>query len=98
MLDGAVRVLAIVFALNRIWQPTTKRVAERVAPLPVKPERLAERIEHALTEADPRRALLAMTELQLDTIRLAPSGPNVDRAGTWLGEGASLLRAAAARG
>jgi hypothetical protein len=92
MLDGAVRVTRIVYALNRVWQPTTKRLAARVEPLAIKPERLAERIEEALTEPDPRRALLTLTELQLDTVRLAPSGPNVDRARVWLAEGAKLLR------
>jgi predicted nucleotidyltransferase len=93
-LDGAVRVLAIVYALNCTWQPTTKRLAARVEELALKPDRLAERIEYALTEQDLRRALLAMTELQLDTVRLAPSGPNIDRARTWLAEGAALLREA----
>ena len=97
IVDGAVRVLAIVFALNRLWQPTTKRLAERVAPLSVKPDRLTERIEEALTNLDPRRALRAMTELQLDTVRLAPSGPNVDRARTWLAEGANILRSGESR-
>jgi hypothetical protein len=92
MFDGAIRVLTIVFALNRVWRPTTKRLAARVAPLPTKPDRLAERIEEALTEPDPRRALLVMTELQLDTVLLAPSGPNVDRARAWLAEAATLLR------
>ena len=92
MFDGAIRVLTIVFALNRVWQPTTKRLAARVAPLAMQPDRLAERIEEALTEPDPRRALLVMTELELDTVLLAPSGPNVDRARTWLGEAAKLLR------
>ena len=92
MFDGAIRVLTIVFALNRVWLPTTKRLAARVAPLAVKPDRLAERIEEALTEPDPRRALLVMTELQLDTVLLAPNGPNVDRARVWLGEAAKLLR------
>jgi hypothetical protein len=91
MFDGAIRVLTIVFALNRVWRPTTKRLAARVAPLPTKPDRLAERIEEALTEPDPRRALLVMTELQLDTVLLAPSGPNVDRARAWLAEAATLL-------
>lgn len=90
--DGAIRVLRIVFALNRVWQPTTKRLAARVAPLATKPDRLAERIEEALTEPDPRRALLVMTELQLDTVLLAPSGPNVDRARAWLDEAAKVLR------
>jgi hypothetical protein len=92
MFDGAMRVLTIVFALNRVWQPTTKRLAARVGPLAKKPDRLAERIEEALTEPDPRRALLVMTELQLDTVLLAPSGPNVDRAQAWLAEAAKLLR------
>jgi nucleotidyltransferase-like protein len=92
MFDGAVRVLRIVYALNRVWEPTTKRLAARVDALAVKPERLADRIEEALTEPDPRRALLAMTELQLDTVRISPSGPNVDRARTWLAEGLALLR------
>src|SRR6266516_1520019 len=92
MFDGAIRVLTIVFALNRVWLPTTKRLFARVAPLAVKPDRLAERIEEALTEPDLRRALRTMTELQLETVLLAPSGPNVDRARTWLAEAAELLR------
>jgi predicted nucleotidyltransferase len=97
MLDGAIGILTIVFALNRVWQPTTKRLALRVAPLRIKPDRLAERIEEALTESDPRRALRIMTELQFDTVRLAPSGPNVDRARNWLAEGVSILRSGASR-
>jgi predicted nucleotidyltransferase len=92
MLDGAIGVVTIVFALNRVWQPTTKRLAVRVAPLQIKPHRLAERIEEALTEPDPRRALRVMTELQLDTVLLAPGGPNVDRARAWLADGADILR------
>jgi predicted nucleotidyltransferase len=97
VLDGAIRVLTIVFALNRAWQPTTKRLAMRVAPLRIKPERLAERIEEALTESDPRRALGVMTELQLDTVLLASSGPNVDRARSWLAEGVDILRSGESR-
>jgi hypothetical protein len=92
LLEAANGVVAIVYALNRTWQPTTKRLAARVEPLAIKPDRLAERIDAALVEPDPRRALLAMTELQLETVRLAPSGPNIDRARTWLAEGAALLR------
>jgi hypothetical protein len=92
LVDSATRVLTIVFALNRVWQPTSKRLAERVATLGVKPDRLAERIDEALIETDGRRALLLMAELQLDTVQLAPSGPNVDRARTWLAEAAEILR------
>jgi hypothetical protein len=92
LVESAQRVLAIAFALNRERQPTAKRLAANVAPLAVKPERLAERIEEALTEPDPQRALLTMTELQFETVRLAPGGPNVDRACVWLAEGIEVLR------
>lgn len=91
MLDDATRVLRIVYALNRAWQPTHKRLADRVAALDVKPVRLAERIDEALSEPDPRRALLLMTELQADTVALAPDGPNVTRARRWLATAADLL-------
>src|SRR5262245_32580699 len=93
VLDDALRVLRIVYALNRVWEPTTKRVGARVETLTVKPERLAERIEEALTEPDLVRAALAMNELQLETVELAPSGPNVDRARRWLSEVVEVLRA-----
>ena len=91
MLDDASRVLRIVYALNRVWPPTHKRLAARTALLAVKPARLAERIDEAFSERDPRRALLVMTELQLETVALAPDGPNVNRARVWLGAGAKLL-------
>jgi hypothetical protein len=92
--DGAIRVLAIAFALNGEWQPTTKRVAARVSSLPVKPDRLAERIEEALTEPDAKRALHVMTELQLESVLLAPRGPNIDRARVWLAAAVEILRPA----
>ena len=92
MVDDATRVVRMVFAMNRVWQPTNKRLAARVASLAVKPDRLAERIDDALSEPDPRRAVLIMTELQLDTVLLAPDGPNVIRARKWLSEGCALLR------
>jgi hypothetical protein len=91
MVDDALQVVRIVFALNRVWQPTLKRVADRAATLERKPERLAERIESALTEPDPHRALLGMIELQLETLELAPDGPNVNRARTWLSDGREIL-------
>jgi hypothetical protein len=93
MLDDATRVLRIVYALNRVWPATHKRLAARVAALAVKPDRLAERLEEAFTEPDPHRALLVMTELQADTVALAPDGPNVNRARLWLAEGARILAA-----
>jgi predicted nucleotidyltransferase len=92
LVDAGNRVLAIVFALNKVWQPTTKRLADRLAPLAVTPDRLAQRIAEALTESDPRCALRTMTEIQLETVLLAPRGPNVDRARRWLAEALQLLR------
>jgi predicted nucleotidyltransferase len=91
MLDDASRVLRIVYALNRAWQPTHKRLEARVASLEVKPARLAERLDEAFAEQDVPRALLAMTELQSETVALAPDGPNVDRARRWLAAAAGLL-------
>jgi hypothetical protein len=95
LLESAHRVLQVVYALNRVWPPTAKRLAERTATLAVRPDRLAERIDEALTERDPQRALVVMTRLQLDTVLLAPSGPSVDRARTWLGRALELLSAPA---
>jgi predicted nucleotidyltransferase/nucleotide-binding universal stress UspA family protein len=91
MVDDATRVVRIVFALNRVWQPTLKRLADRVAALPQKPERLAERIEQALIEPDPVRAILVMAKLQADTVAIAPDGPNVVRARHWLSDGIEIL-------
>jgi len=91
LVDDASRVIKMVYAINRVWQPSNKRVALRAEQLDVKPARLAERIEDALTEPDPRRAVLVMTELQADTVALAPSGPNVDRARRWLADATLLL-------
>jgi hypothetical protein len=95
MVDDASRVVRIVFALNRIWPPTLKRLADRAAALRHTPPRLAERIEQALTEPDPRRALLLLTQLQADTVALAPDGPNIIRAREWLGDGLAILGPAA---
>jgi hypothetical protein len=91
MVDAAQRMLAILFALNRVHQPTAKRLAARLEPLAVKPERLAERLDEALAEPDPCSALRLLTALQLETVQLAPSGPNVDRARTWLAQGLEVL-------
>jgi predicted nucleotidyltransferase len=91
MVDAATRVLSIVYALNRVWQPTAKRLRDRTATLQVKPEGLGERIDAALTEHDPRTALRILTQVQLDTVQLAPSGPSVDRARTWLTAALELL-------
>ena len=63
----------------------------------MKPDRLAERIDEAFSEPEPRRALLVMTQLQLETVSLAPDGPNVNRARRWLAAGLRCGWTAAAR-
>jgi hypothetical protein len=92
LVDDASRVVKMIYAINRVWQPTHKRLADRVAPLAVKPARLAERIDDALTEPDPRRALQITAALQAEAVALAPPGPNVGRARGWLAEVAEVLR------
>jgi predicted nucleotidyltransferase len=94
LLDDAERVLKVVYALNRVWPPTSKRLADRLRTLPLQPPLLAERIAEALTEPDPVKALLVMHELQADTVALAPAGPNIDRARRWLAEVVEVLRGA----
>ncbi|MES1247687.1 MAG: hypothetical protein ABUS54_08445, partial [Actinomycetota bacterium] len=87
MVADAERTVAILFALNRAWQPTLKRLARRVEALAVKPEQFAERLEAAFAGDDFR----ALIELALETVRLAPDGPNVVRARTWLAAAAEAL-------
>jgi predicted nucleotidyltransferase len=91
MVDDASRVVRIVFAMNRVWQPTLKRLADRAVSLTHKPDRMAERIEEALTDPDPLRAVISMTELQAETVALAPDGPNIIRARKWLRDALEIL-------
>ena len=71
--DDLQNVLRIVFALNRTWEPSWKRLPQLVAPLAIKPERLAERIDEAVAETSLRKT----RELVLDTLLLAPDLPRV---------------------
>jgi hypothetical protein len=91
MVDDATRLVRIVFAVNRVWPPTLKRLADRTRTLQHKPDRLAARIEDALTEPDPHRAVVILTELQLETAQLAPDGPNINRARSWLADALEIL-------
>lgn len=93
MVDDTQRLLRMLWAINHKWPPTNKRLRVREAELAVKPERLAERIEEAFAEPDQTRAVLLMTQLQLDAVRLAPDTPNVVRARDWLARGVELLEA-----
>ena len=92
LVDDAVRVLQMVCAINRAWQPTTKRVALRAETLAVKPERLAERIEEALTEPDPLAGAHRHDAASARCCRARAVRPNVDRARVWLAEALEILR------
>lgn len=71
--DDVQNVLRIVFALNRAWEPSWKRLPALVEPLALKPERLAERIDEALAETSLRKA----RALVRDTLALCPDLPRV---------------------
>jgi hypothetical protein len=62
--------------------------------LALKLDRTAERIDDAVTESGPLRAVSVKSELQVETADLAPEGPNVERARRGLREVGAVLRAA----
>jgi hypothetical protein len=66
-------VLRIVFALNRTWEPSWKRLPDAVEPLAVKPPRLAARIDEALAANDLRQT----RRLAREVLELAPDLPCV---------------------
>jgi hypothetical protein len=76
LVDDLENVLRSVFALNREWEPDWKRLPGLVAPLRVKPDRLAERIDEALRACD----IVAARRLVRDTLALAPDLPRVIQA------------------
>lgn len=67
VVEAAEGILRIVFALNEEWEPGWKRLAARVEPLAVKPDRLAERIDAAIRTLD----LQSMRALAAETLTLA---------------------------
>jgi predicted nucleotidyltransferase len=93
MVGDVARMLRLLHAINGQWPPTTKRPAARADALAVKPDRFAERVDEALTDGDPARALRRLAELQVETVALAPDGPNVRRAREWLPRVVAVLQA-----
>ncbi len=91
LVDDAQRVVRIVFAVNHVWQPTPKRFASRVEPLTLKPPRLAERLEEALTVPDPRAAVRTMYELIAETLALVPDELDVATARAWVAEALEVV-------
>jgi Domain of unknown function (DUF4037) len=71
--DDMQNVLRIVFALNRAWEPSWKRLPQLVEPLAVKPDRLPDRVDRVLSGGSLRES----RELVLDTLALCPDLPRV---------------------
>lgn len=72
----AENLLRIVFAANRAWPPGWKRLAQRLEPLAVQPDRLAQRLDDAVRTLD----LASVRRLAAETLALAPQTPTVTRA------------------
>lgn len=92
LVDDARRVVRIVFALNRVWEPTLKRLRARVEPLAVKPAALPERLEAALSERDPRAAVETMYELAAETLSLVPDEIEITPSRAWVARALELVR------
>jgi hypothetical protein len=76
LVDTAEGILRVVFALNEEWEPGWKRLAARIEPLAIKPDRLAERIDAAIRDLD----LQGMRSLAAETLALAPQDDKSRRA------------------
>jgi predicted nucleotidyltransferase len=92
LVDDARRVARIVYALNRVWEPSLKRLSLRFEPLAVKPPRLADRLALALTETDGRAAVRTMYELAADTLALVPAEIDVARSRAWVAAVLEVVR------
>lgn len=91
LLDDAQRVLRIVFALNRRWEPPRwKWLGYHASTLDVAPPRLAERITATLLETDAVLAVTRMLELIRETLTLVPD--EIDVAPARAGVEARLAR------
>jgi hypothetical protein len=73
LVAAAEGILRVVFALNEEWEPGWKRLAARLEPLAVMPDRLAERIDAAIRALD----LQALRLLAAETLALAPQSNKI---------------------
>jgi len=81
LLNDSQRVLRIVFALNRRWEPPRwKWLAHHAAGLELAPLRLAQRVQAALVEPDAVAAVHTVHELAHETLGLLPPEIEADGA------------------
>jgi hypothetical protein len=76
-LSGAHRILRILFALNRRWEPPRwKWLRHYASELPLAPARLTERLEGALVEPDAVAGARLLQELFQEVLDLLPAEVN----------------------
>lgn len=73
-------ILAVLYAINRIWQPDAKWTNVLVRELLVRPERVSERINRIFTLDDPHACIAECFTLIVDTLRLVSPPHDVSRA------------------
>ena len=84
--------LRVLLAANRRWETGWKWIGPALADLPRQPARLLERVDAAVAEPEPARAVRGYLEVVLDCLALAPAMPEVARARELIAE--SLAREA----
>ncbi len=66
------RMLRLLFAINRQWEPDFKWIAHESDRLALKPPRLLERMDHVFAKASPIERTHLCLRLILDTLQLVP--------------------------
>lgn len=84
-------ILRLLFALNRRWEPAWKRLPQLLAPLPLKPDRAADRLEASHRSSDGREAMRILFEVAREAVALVDD-VEVGRARQWLDEAVEALR------
>lgn len=78
--DELERMLRVLFAINRQWEPDFRWISDESERLPLKPPRLLERMDQVFSKASPIERTHLCLQLILDTLRLVPDHFNVARA------------------
>jgi predicted nucleotidyltransferase len=74
------RMLRVLFAVNRQWEPDFKWIAHESERLPLKPPRMLERMDHVFAKASPIERTHLCLRLIIDTLQLVPDTYDVSRA------------------
>jgi hypothetical protein len=74
------RMLRVLFAINRQWEPDFNWIAYESERLPLKPARMLERMDHVFAKASPIERTHLCLRLILDTLQLVPDTYDVSQA------------------